>query len=355
MKKLLCALLVTAAFAQSEVKGDSKIGDQNKSKKAKTKVKWEASLIPEVSMKAPDGWGSVSDSGSFEQGLATAQIKLNIKPSRDLPVGVHLSVNFAKSTILRNAYIYAPLVEGLELQAGRYKIPFGLDFRRGTSDLRVHGRSHALDDLKSLIGESRLTGMGLEYQSPWGQELNLHAFESNNVLDFPGLEIIQTLNAGLEQEIGESKVGVSWLSEAFKLTADQYYRAHYYTAYSEIEVGNWFSELETVKFDTQVRDYDPSLGLAEDQINYSHRALVQYAFPLGQEQRLAPLVQYERQDIDSGNQDYFTQGLYWYLDNEGKKPLFGVSLNNQFAVQDGLTWTQVGMRVLYRVGLKGKY
>ncbi len=353
---LAITLLLGTSYGQTLARQDSSVLLSKSKASFKNKFNLNVRLKPHVYLDPGGSLSGLSDEGSFNQEMASAKVAIKIKPHKSQPYGLDFSYDFVKPKLL-NAFIYMKANKYIELKSGRFKVPFGLDFQRSSNDIALHERSKSASIIKDNISSSRHNGLQFQSKTPWGQKLSLSFFNSPNIGELPGLEIIQMTNIEFVQEFSYATLGASWLSDAIKLFEDEYYRSNNLSLWSSFTSSNWRMEAEYIRFDPEVARYIRTLGSVDEQSISSSRTLLEYEFKINDDYDVAPLAQYERIERQTGNVHYIRNGVSLKFLNHKKAPKISLSLNNLMKYnefKERLDWDEVGLQLLYLISIKGK-
>lgn len=301
-------------------------------------------------------FAEMADSASIKSDIKRAKLGVKLSPLKGDYVGAVLSFDFAKTNILRNAYVDFKWHKAAKLKVGRYKMPFGLDFQKGGSDYYRIYSSKGSDYIEDLVTESRQLGFGfrgkVKFSSKQSISYNLNRFESNNVFT-PGLNLFE-LNVGdLSYKMDKFKVGVSWLSELIERSSAQGYRAHLWSLYSSFAPKFGLFEVEAIIGDDAISKYHTSLG---DTLDFSVRKLSMIKWKVGDSFKMNSSLEYEFLKYSSYEKQLVTLGLG--VNGPKKNSPWGVSLNLRNEISDDengetdFIWDEVGLLLNYSVKWK---
>jgi hypothetical protein len=298
-------------------------------------------------------FANIEDSASLKSGINSANISVKLSPLKGDYVGAVLSFDFAKSKVLRNAYVDFKWHKLAKLKVGRYKMPFGLDFQKGGSDFYRIYSSKSSDYIKDFVSESRQLGIGIrgKVKLPLNQKISYDCnhFESNNVF-ISGVNPVELVVGSMNYQINDFKVGGSWLSELIERSRDASYRANLWSIYSSFKPKYGLFEIEAVIGNSEISKYNPSL---EDTLDFSLREMKMIYWDLANTVKLNNSVEYEFLKYSTKKSHLFTLGLG--LNTTRKESPWGLSLNWRTEInEDGngqtkYLWDEMGLLLNYSI------
>lgn len=161
---LLCAVLSSSLFAQTEPSSPAPEGENQKKEKKEKKFRISeyisiggyVNFLYDYSHQANND-GTLKENSAFQIRRARLDFKGNITPKLDFRV----QVDFANSPKLADAYMRVKFCQYINLQAGQFKTPFTLENPYSPLDLEFTDNAQVISALAGYKDISGLSSIGL--------------------------------------------------------------------------------------------------------------------------------------------------------------------------------------------------